>query len=180
MVEPVYLDRPHGLDHRFLRGDLDFATHQFHLEQAEVISIPVHIVTSKELPKYAYPGDAGFDLVAANSKPITIYPGNREIIPTGLKMAIPDGYELQIRSRSGMASSYGVIVANSPGTIDSGFRGEIGVILANIDEWDSFTVQPGMKIAQGVLAPVVKAEFIRVGNLGDTDRGEGGFGSSGV
>ena len=180
MVEPVYLDRSHCLDHRFLRGDLDPATFQFHLEQAEVISIPVHIVTSKELPKYAHSGDAGFDLVAANSKPITIYPGNREIIPTGIKMAIPDGYELQIRSRSGMASSYGVVVANSPGTIDSGYRGEIGVVLANIDEWDSFTVQPGMKIAQGVLSPVVQAEFIRVGSLGDTERGEKGFGSSGV
>lgn len=145
-----------------------------------MISIPVHIVAPKDFPVYAHPGDAGFDLVAANKTPVTIYPGNREVIPTGLKMAIPDGYELQIRSRSGMTKDYGVIVANAPGTIDSGYRGEIGVILANIDEFDSFTVQPGMKIAQGVLSPVVQAEFIRVDALGETERGEGGFGSSGV
>lgn len=171
------LDR---LADRVLRGHLDPANQQLHLEQAQVISIPVHIVTKQELPVYAHPGDAGFDLVAAISKPVTIYPGHREVIPTGIKVAIPDGYELQIRSRSGMTRNYGVIVANSPGTIDCGYRGEVGVILANIDEFDSFTVQPGMKIAQGVLSPVVQAEFIKVESLGETERGEGGFGSSGV
>lgn len=147
-----------------------------------MISIPVHINTigKSPIPEYAHEGDAGFDLVAAIEKPVTIYPGHRERIATGIKVAIPDGYELQIRSRSGMTCNYGVIVANSPGTIDCGYRGEIGVILANIDEFDSFTVQPGMKIAQGVLSPIVKAEFIKVDDLGETDRGEGGFGSSGL
>ena len=147
-----------------------------------MISIPVHIsVRGKTaLPSYAYPGDAGFDLVAAIDKPLTIYPGNRAVIQTGIKVAIPDGYELQIRSRSGMTKDYGIIVANSPGTIDRGYRGEIGVIVANIDEFDSFTVQPGMKIAQGVISPIVQAEFIKVDDLGETERGEGGFGSSGL
>jgi dUTP pyrophosphatase len=147
-----------------------------------VISIPVHIVTEGKavVPTYAHEGDAGFDLEAAISNPVTIYPGNREVIPTGIKVAIPDGYELQIRSRSGMTRNYGIIVANAPGTIDSGYTGEIGVILANIDEFDSFTVQPGMKVAQGVLSPIVKAEFLKVESLGDTERGDSGFGSTGI
>lgn len=147
-----------------------------------MISIPVHIVAEGrgKIPSYANPGDAGFDLVAAIDKPVTLYPGTREVIPTGIKVAIPDGYELQIRSRSGMTRDYGVIVANSPGTIDCGYRGEIGVIIANIDEWDSFTIQPGMKIAQAVLSPVVQAEFIRVNMLPESERGEKGFGSSGI
>lgn len=147
-----------------------------------MVTIPVHISIEGrgKLPEYAHEGDSGFDFHAAIDKPITINPGYREAIPTGIKVAIPDGYELQVRSRSGLSLNKGLVVANSPGTVDSGFRGEIMVIMSNTDAWDAVTIDPGMKIAQGVLCPVVKAEFNRVNYLPDSDRGAKGLGSSGV
>lgn len=131
------------------------------------------------VPQYANQGDAGADLRAClPNGSITIYPGERKKIPTGLRVAIPEGYELQIRSRSGLAFS-GIIVANSPGTIDSGYRGEIGVILCNIGD-TPYMVHHGFKIAQAVIAPVIRAEFEAVEALDETERAENGFGSSGV
>ena len=131
------------------------------------------------MPTYAAPGDAGADLRAALPLGmVTIYPGERKKICTGMRVAVPEGYEMQIRSRSGLAYS-GIVVANSPGTIDSGYRGEIGVILCNISD-TPYAVHHGYKIAQAVIAPVVRAEFELVSELDETERGEGGFGSTGV
>lgn len=132
------------------------------------------------LPAYANPGDSGFDISAAIPMPINLWPGHRKAIPTGLRVAVPEGWELQIRSRSGMSLNHGVVVANSPGTIDSGFRGEIKVILHNVDSHKPFLINPGDRIAQGVLAPIIKAMFVLVESLDETVRGEGGFGSSGI
>ena len=111
------------------------------------------------------------------TSPVTIAPGERETIPTGIRLAIPDGYEGQVRPRSGLASRNGVTVLNAPGTIDSDYRGEIKVILVNTSA-DPFVVNDGERIAQLVIAPVMRAEFVS-GSLGTSDRGEGGFGSTG-
>lgn len=141
--------------------------------------IIVHCQTDSlgQLPCYAHEGDAGADLCAALAHPLILYPGERKIIPTGLRTAIPHGYELQIRSRSSL-SLRGIIVANSPGTVDAGFRAEIGVILANISDIP-FTVEPGMRIAQAVIAPVMRVTFEIMDRLPDSERGIGGFGSTG-
>lgn len=132
-----------------------------------------------ESPDFAYPGDAGFDLVAQNERIEVIYPGERKLIPTGLRMAIPDGHALLVCPRSGLAANYGITVANAPGIVDSSFRGEIKVILHNLDEHKPFTVEKGMRIAQGVLIATVPVEFVEVKELGNSERGEAGFGSSG-
>jgi len=132
-----------------------------------------------KIPEYAHPGDAGFDFQAAIDAPIRLWPGERKLIPTGLRMAIPEGYEVQVRSRSGLSYKNGVVVANAPGTIDSGYRGEVCVILQNLGS-DPFPIEPGDRIAQGVLAPVVRAQFVEADNLDDSQRGDGGFGSTGV
>ena len=132
------------------------------------------------IPSYANPGDAGADLKASIPMSVTLWPGQRKAIPTGLRVAIPEGYELQIRSRSGLSLNHGVIVANAPGTIDPGYRGEIKVILHNTDAHKPFTVEPGARIAQAVLAPVIQANFIPVSELDATPRGDNGFGSSGI
>mgnify|MGYP000367294958 FL=1 len=129
---------------------------------------------------YANPGDSGFDLVAAIDRVISIGPGQSAIIPTGIKVALPPKTELQIRSRSGLAGRYGVCVLNSPGTVDNGYRGEIKVILHNTSRVSSFDVDPGLRIAQAVLAPVLQAELI-AGVVDDmTVRGTAGFGSTGL
>lgn len=135
------------------------------------------------VPQYATEHAAGADLRAClPNGSITIYPGERKKIPTGLRVAIPEGYELQIRSRSGLSLS-GIVVLNSltnnNGTVDADYRGEIGVILCNIGD-TPYMVHHGFKIAQAILAPVIKAEFEVVESLGETERGENGFGSSGV
>lgn len=106
-----------------------------------------------------------------------LYPGERKIIPTGLRAAIPFGYELQIRGRSSL-SLRGIVVANAPGTIDAGYRAEIGIVLANIGE-SLFVIEPGIRIAQAVIAPVMRATFVIVDRLPDSARGDGGFGSTG-
>ena len=134
-------------------------------------------------PSYEKEGDSGFDIRANISEVIEIEPGKRALIKTGLFFEIPLGFELQVRSRSGLALKNGVMVLNSPGTVDSGYRGEIGVILYNSDKSDTFYVHNGDRIAQGVIAPVQtrdKIKFIKTDELSDSDRGFGGFGSTGV
>jgi dUTP pyrophosphatase len=130
------------------------------------------------LPRYKTAGAAGLDLAAALDGPITIAPGARELVPTGLALAIPDGYEGQVRPRSGLAVEHGVTCLNSPGTIDSDYRGELKVILVNHGA-KPFTVAHGDRIAQLVIAPVARAEIAEVAALAETVRGEGGFGSTG-
>jgi dUTP pyrophosphatase len=131
------------------------------------------------LPAYASAGAAGMDLLAAVAEPVTIPPGGRALIPTGLALALPPGHELQIRPRSGLALRHGIVLPNSPGTIDEDYRGELQVIMLNAGD-APFTVERGMRIAQAVLAPVLRAQWDEVANLDATDRGHGGFGSTGT
>ena len=130
-----------------------------------------------ELPAYARPGDAGMDLRSVEDA--VVPRGGRALVRTGLAMQLPFGYEAQVRPRSGLALKHGVTVLNTPGTIDSGYRGEVGVILANFGEAD-FAVKKGDKIAQIVIAPVTQPEIVEVADVTATDRGAGGFGSTGV
>lgn len=145
----------------------------------KTINVPVVLHETAQLPAYANPGDSGADLYANNPRPVVLYSLERKLIPTGLRVAIPTGYELQIRSRSGMVLINGIMVANAPATIDAGFRGEVKVILFNAGD-RPFTIEPGMRIAQAVLAPVIQAQFQIVSDLDATERGDGSFGSSGV
>ncbi|MBN9562336.1 MAG: dUTP diphosphatase [Alphaproteobacteria bacterium] len=131
------------------------------------------------LPAYATAGAAGMDLLAAVGAPVTIPPGGRALIPTGLALALPPGHELQVRPRSGLALRHGIVLPNSPGTIDEDYRGELQVIVLNAGH-APFTVERGMRIAQAVLAPVLRAEWQEVADLDDTRRGDGGFGSTGM
>ena len=141
----------------------------------------IKIVTKEFIPKYQKDGDAGFDIQAFTPEfPIVIEPGKRKLVPTGLFMEIPAGYEVQVRPRSGLALKYGITVLNSPGTIDCGYRGEIGVILHNTDTELNFTINHGDRIAQGVVAKVEAANFIVTEKLAESERGEGGFGHTGV
>lgn len=130
------------------------------------------------LPSYQTNGSAGMDLRAHLEKDIVLKPLERSIIPTGLFMALPLGYEAQVRPRSGLAAKYGLTVLNSPGTIDADYRGEIGVILVNISNTD-FTVKNGERVAQLVISKHARGEWVSVQNLSDTSRGSGGFGSTG-
>ena len=130
------------------------------------------------LPSYQTNGSAGMDLRAHLEKDIVLKPLERSIIPTGLFMALPLGYEAQVRPRSGLAAKYGLTVLNSPGTIDADYRGEIGVILVNISNTD-FTVKNGERVAQLVISKHARGEWVSVQNLTDTTRGSGGFGSTG-
>lgn len=130
------------------------------------------------LPGYATAGAAGMDLLAAVAATVQIAPGARVLIPTGLRVAIPPGYELQVRPRSGLALRNGITLANSPGTIDEDYRGELGVILINLSD-EPFVVERGSRIAQAVLAPVTRAGWAVVPSLDTTARGSGGFGSTG-
>lgn len=130
------------------------------------------------LPHFATAGSAGADLHAAVDTPVTIAPGARALLPSGLAMAIPEGWEGQVRPRSGLALKHGVTVLNAPGTIDSDYRGEVGVILINHGD-APFTVARGDRIAQIIFAPVAQPALIEVEDLPETPRGEGGFGSTG-
>jgi dUTP pyrophosphatase len=132
-----------------------------------------------KLPAYATPGAAGMDLLAAVASPVTIEPGKRALIPTGLAIALPPGFEMQVRPRSGLALRNGIVLPNSPGTIDEDYRGEVQVILLNAGD-APFTVERGMRIAQAVVAPVVRAVWREVESLDDTSRNTGGFGSTGT
>jgi dUTP pyrophosphatase len=123
-------------------------------------------------------GAAGFDLVAANEEPITLEPGGRTLVPTGWAIAIPPGYEGQVRPRSGLAMRHGVTLTNSPGTVDSDYRGEVGILLINHGP-EPFEIGAGERIAQMVITPVVQASLFEVSELPPTERGAGGFGSTG-
>lgn len=129
-----------------------------------------------ELPEYATAGAAGMDVLAAED--VTLAPGARHAVSTGLAVAIPAGYEIQVRPRSGLALKHGITVPNTPGTIDSDYRGELKVILINHGT-EAFAIRRGDRIAQLVLAPVVRLSWLKVDELDDTERGEGGFGSTG-
>jgi len=130
------------------------------------------------LPEYKTPGASGADAFAFLENPVTIAPGERKLIPTGLSVEIPEGFEIQVRPRSGLALKYGVTVLNAPGTIDSDYRGEIGVVLINHGT-EPFTVRHGDRIAQLVAFAVPACAFENVDSIGDTDRGSGGYGSTG-
>ncbi len=130
------------------------------------------------LPQYMSPGASGLDLLAAVSEPVTLAPGERRLIPTGLRLSLPPGHEGQVRPRSGLALRHGVTLLNSPGTIDADFRGEVAVILVNLGE-QPFTVQRGERVAQLVVAPVARVEWDEEGELDTTERGAGGFGHTG-
>jgi dUTP pyrophosphatase len=129
-----------------------------------------------ELPAYATDGAAGMDVLAAED--VTLAPGDRYPVATGLALAIPPGFEIQVRPRSGLALKHGITLLNTPGTIDSDYRGELKVILVNLGG-EAFAVRRGDRIAQLVLAPVVRAAWLKVDELDETQRGEGGFGSTG-
>ena len=130
------------------------------------------------LPTHATAGSAGLDLRAALEEPVTLEPLDRALIPTGLYFAIPAGYEVQIRPRSGLAMKHGITVLNTPGTIDSDYRGEIRVALINLSR-EPFTIEPGERICQMVLTRYEQVEWVEAEQLDDTDRGEGGFGHTG-
>nr|WP_156884530.1 dUTP diphosphatase [Stappia stellulata] len=131
------------------------------------------------LPAYQSAAAAGMDLLAANDGPLLLQPGARALVPTGIAIALPEGTEAQIRPRSGLAAKHGVTVLNTPGTIDADYRGEIKVILINLGD-APFAIERGSRIAQMVVAPVARAELVAVDDLDDTDRGTGGFGSTGA
>ncbi|MDG1053197.1 MAG: dUTP diphosphatase [Flavobacteriaceae bacterium] len=131
-----------------------------------------------ELPAYATASSAGLDLKAALDQTITLRPLERKIIGTGLKIALPEGYEAQVRPRSGLAAKHGLTVLNAPGTIDADYRGEIGVILVNLSN-EAVEINPGERIAQLVVAQYTQVDWQVVESLDSTDRGEGGFGSTG-
>lgn len=130
------------------------------------------------LPAYATPGSAGVDLVAALDEPLVLGPGARVAVPTGIALALPEGFEAQLRPRSGLALRHGLAVLNSPGTIDADYRGEVRVILANLGS-EPVTIARGERIAQLVVAPVIRVAFERVTALPASARGAGGFGSTG-
>ncbi len=143
------------------------------------IQVPVVNASGNPMPEYATEYSAGMDLRASLTEPMTIAPMQRALVPTGLRMAVPEGYELQLRPRSGLALKSGITLVNTPGTIDADYRGEIGVILINLSDSD-FTVNNGDRICQAVLAPFTKMKIVAVESLDKTERGEGGFGHSGI
>ncbi len=146
------------------------------------ITIPIQILPhgqGLDLPAYATPGAAGLDAIAAVHEPLVMAPGDRAAVPTGLAMAIPPGFEVQVRPRSGLAFKHGLTVANAPGTIDSDYRGEVKVLLINLGA-DPVTIERGMRIAQLVPAAVTHATLVVVESLDATVRGTGGFGSTGA
>jgi dUTP pyrophosphatase len=130
------------------------------------------------LPSYATPGSAGMDLRAAVDEPLVLESGKRALVPTGLRIALPPGYEAQIRPRSGLAIKDGITVANAPGTVDSDYRGEVKVGLVNLSD-EAYTIRRGDRIAQMVVAPVTRVAWRPVPSLDNTERGVGGFGSTG-
>ena len=130
------------------------------------------------LPQYATEESAGLDLLAAVASPVVLAPGQRALIPTGIAVALPRGYEAQVRPRSGLALKHGITVLNTPGTIDADYRGEVGVILVNLGQ-EPVEITRGMRIAQLVLAPATRANLAEVAELPESGRGDGGFGSTG-
>lgn len=135
------------------------------------------LIIAPEVPAYAHPGDAGADLVSTES--LRLEPGQRALIPTGVRIALPDGYAAFVVPRSGLAAKHGITIVNSPGTVDAGYRGEIKVSLLNTDPVEAFDIAQGDRIAQLIVMPVSRARFIPVEDLPDSVRGSGGFGSTG-
>lgn len=140
--------------------------------------LPVLIVTEGVLPEYAHPGDAGADL--RSTEALTIAPGARATVATGVAIALPAGYVGLIHPRSGLAAKHGITVLNAPGTVDAAYRGEIKITLLNTDQTNAFEIAVGDRIAQLVIQAVERAQFIQVTQLPDSHRGEGGFGSTGA
>jgi dUTP pyrophosphatase len=144
-----------------------------------MVQIKIINTSAHELPSYQTTLSAGMDLRANNETPVVLNSLERAIIPTGIFIELPAGYEAQIRPRSGLAAKKGISLVNSPGTIDADYRGEIGVILVNLSK-EPFTVERGERIAQMVIAKHDRAQWLEVSELGQTERGAGGFGSTGV
>lgn len=145
----------------------------------KTIEIKIINKSANPLPTYTTGGSAGMDVRADLPEPVVLAPMSRRLIPTGLYVAIPEGYELQMRPRSGLALKKGISLVNTPGTIDCDYRGEIGVIIINLSD-EPFTVNPGDRICQMVLNRVPQVRWLPVDSLDDTERGDGGFGHSGV
>ena len=144
----------------------------------EQITVKVINSSSNELPQYATELSAGMDVRANLTEPIVLQPMQRVLVPTGLRVELPAGYEMQLRPRSGLALRHGITLLNTPGTIDADYRGEIGVIMVNLSS-EPFTINPGERICQAVVAPYTRVAWQPATELSDTDRGEGGFGHTG-
>ena len=164
--------------------DVDDLQKQFDSESQSIVDtkVPLRFINDSENknPEYAYQSDSGFDL--RSSEDIWIHPNDRNLIPTGMRFDIPEGYEIQVRSKSGLALNHGLMVLNSPGTVDSGYQGEIKVIMFNTTN-QKVKIEKGQKMAQAVLCPVVSGKWvdlIRVENINDKDRNSNGFGSTGL
>lgn len=143
------------------------------------VTVSVSREAGAKLPEYATDEAAGLDIHAYLQEQVVLHPGERKLIPTGLRFAIPEGYEMQVRPRSGIALKYGVTVLNTPGTVDADYRGDIGVILINLGQED-FVINNGDRIAQMLVAPTIKVAWNEVLVLDDTARGEGAFGHTGI
>lgn len=144
-----------------------------------MIPVKISVKKSGKVPEYISSGAAGADLSAAIEDSVTIKPGETHLVPTGIFIAVPPGYEAQIRPRSGLALKNGITFLNSPGTIDSDYRGEVKIIMTNLGT-EPFTVENGMRIGQMVFSKVYRGDFIIVDELDETDRNEGGFGHTGI
>lgn len=136
------------------------------------------LITAETIPTYSHPGDAGADLSSAEN--LVLHPGERATVATGVSIALPAGFVVFVVPRSGLAAKHGITVVNSPGTVDAGYRGELKVTLLNTDLREPFTINKGDRIAQMIVIPVVQARFIPVDKLPESERGESGFGSTGI
>lgn len=143
------------------------------------VTVKIINTSGQPLPAYATESAAGMDVRAALTEPLTLQPLQRALIPTGLRVALPQGYEMQMRPRSGLALKHGITLLNTPGTIDADYRGEVGVILINLSD-TPFVINPGERICQMVVGPYSHVTWQAVNNLDTTDRGDGGFGHTGV
>ena len=156
-------------------------TFAHYLIETSQIMVTIKVINRghQQLPAYATPQSAGMDLRANLDAPITLHPLERKLIPTGLHIALPEGYEAQVRPRSGLALKHGLTVLNTPGTRDADYRGEVGVVLINLSQED-FVINDGERIAQMVIARCEQGELVLVETLDETERGEGGYGHTGV
>jgi dUTP pyrophosphatase len=145
----------------------------------EELRVSVAREEGAELPRYATPASSGMDIYARLNDPVTLKSLERALIPTGLRIAVPEGYEAQVRPRSGLAHQQGITVLNTPGTIDADYRGEVKILLVNLSA-DPVTIRGGDRIAQIVFSPVIKASWLEEDELDHTQRGKGGFGSTGT
>lgn len=145
----------------------------------KTVNVKVVNKGKQQLPHYATPQSAGMDLRANIEEPFLLHPGERHLFPTGLHIQLPDGYEGQIRPRSGLALKHGISMVNCVGTLDADYTGDVGILLINLSN-QCFEINPGERIAQLVISPIVQGKWIEVEELNDTERGDGGFGHSGV